>query len=417
MAKRSAEATIKGYFYQFDGSILEILKLSNDSDSVTIEGIEDIDIKTINEDIAIQCKYYEGTEYNHSIIAKPIRFMLKHFSDYLNGKTLKIKYILRGHYKSGQHKLSLPIDIDFLKTHFLTYSETIDGKKNIIKYHNTLGLSDVNLTEFLASLVIDINADNFNSQLEELVLLLKEVFSCETFSAEHFYYNNALAVIKDLSIKSSPKERTITKKEFLQAIDLKKALFNEWFITYKTKKEYLKQISTNIKQNGGLDESKIKMISLGIDIIQNNNREMTLEIFIENLVGKYYKLNHSLRTAQPLIFILDCCDDTITKLKCYLIDKSIIFNDGFETLNFSPCIFNLPPILNTNKSGNKIAKSSYMVKIISKKTFEANMSKISKPTILFNFSKKNNTCLIESNQFFDVKYCENLSDVYQLLSI
>ena len=41
MASRSAESTIKGYFYQFDNSILEILRLANDNDTITIEGIED----------------------------------------------------------------------------------------------------------------------------------------------------------------------------------------------------------------------------------------------------------------------------------------------------------------------------------------------------------------------------------------
>ena len=123
MASRSAEATIKGYFYQFDSSILELLKLESDLDSISVEGIEDIDINTATEQTAIQCKYYEGTEYNHSVIAEPIRLMLNHFSEYKRDNANKINYILRGHYKSGQHKLSLPIDINYLKNHFLTYSQ------------------------------------------------------------------------------------------------------------------------------------------------------------------------------------------------------------------------------------------------------------------------------------------------------
>lgn len=76
---RNAVNTIKGYFYQFDYSILRILELDNSDDSITVEHIEDIDVKTANETTAIQCKYYEKTEYNHSTIAKPIRFMLLNF--------------------------------------------------------------------------------------------------------------------------------------------------------------------------------------------------------------------------------------------------------------------------------------------------------------------------------------------------
>jgi hypothetical protein len=46
MAKsRSAESTIIGYYYQFDYFILKLLQCQNDSDSVTIEGIEDVDLK------------------------------------------------------------------------------------------------------------------------------------------------------------------------------------------------------------------------------------------------------------------------------------------------------------------------------------------------------------------------------------
>ena len=48
MSKRSAEDTIKGYFYQFDYSISSILKLPNKKDLMTVEGVEDIDIDTPN---------------------------------------------------------------------------------------------------------------------------------------------------------------------------------------------------------------------------------------------------------------------------------------------------------------------------------------------------------------------------------
>ncbi len=73
---RSAVDTIKGYFYQFDFTIKKLLELSNETDSVAIERVEDVDLKTSSEEIAIQCKYYSKSEYNHSVIAKPIRFTL-----------------------------------------------------------------------------------------------------------------------------------------------------------------------------------------------------------------------------------------------------------------------------------------------------------------------------------------------------
>ncbi len=56
MKDRNAVSTLKGYFYQFDFSILQILSLSNMTDKVTIEGIGDADITTIDNKVAIQCK-------------------------------------------------------------------------------------------------------------------------------------------------------------------------------------------------------------------------------------------------------------------------------------------------------------------------------------------------------------------------
>ena len=43
---RDAVSTIKGYYYQFDHYILQLLRLTNDDDAVRIEGVEDVDIIT-----------------------------------------------------------------------------------------------------------------------------------------------------------------------------------------------------------------------------------------------------------------------------------------------------------------------------------------------------------------------------------
>ena len=69
MADRSAIDTIRGFLYQFDYTIFSLLKLSRGIDSLQVEGVEDVDVRTATETTAIQCKYYEKTEYNHSVIA------------------------------------------------------------------------------------------------------------------------------------------------------------------------------------------------------------------------------------------------------------------------------------------------------------------------------------------------------------
>ncbi len=90
MTTRAANATIKGYYYQFDTSILKVLELSANSDSITVEGIEDIDINTATENTAIQCKYLSKPQFTNSSVRKPIMLMLEHF---VNPSTPSVSFL------------------------------------------------------------------------------------------------------------------------------------------------------------------------------------------------------------------------------------------------------------------------------------------------------------------------------------
>ena len=152
MADRTATDTIRGYFYQFDLAILKLLQLEDDTHEITVEGIEDVDVKNATEEIAIQCKYHSKTEYNHSAIAKPIRFMLTHFRQVLNGKEKKIKYLYFGHFKSGHERFPSSITLDFLKSNLLTHKKD----KVEYKHYEDLKLSDEELISFIETLEIKI---------------------------------------------------------------------------------------------------------------------------------------------------------------------------------------------------------------------------------------------------------------------
>ena len=239
MTDRTAVDTIRGYFYQFDLSILSVLQLTSPNDSVEIECVEDLDIRTATEVTATQCKYYAKTEYNHSVIKDAVKHMVSHFKETLSGPKPKISYSIKGHYASGQNKLDGGIDVEFLKKHFLTYSEGKGIAKITRFHHSELGLSNADLGDFLNRLTIDVRAKDFDEQYREVLGGIRASFGCTPFSAEYFYYNNALAVIRELSIKATPAERSITKKEFLARINTATVLFNEWFVEKKGKKAHL----------------------------------------------------------------------------------------------------------------------------------------------------------------------------------
>lgn len=88
---RIASSTIKGFLYQFNVTLKELLNVDNEE--VFVEGrIEDIDILNGENIKAIQCKYHESKEnYSPSHISKAILQMLKTEKEYINKATINYK--------------------------------------------------------------------------------------------------------------------------------------------------------------------------------------------------------------------------------------------------------------------------------------------------------------------------------------
>ena len=91
---RVADSTIKGFIYQYNKTILEILNSTNET--IHIEGIvEDVDVYDVNNSIrAIQCKYHESAKsFNLSLIYKPIILMIKTFIERPNDELTFVLFI------------------------------------------------------------------------------------------------------------------------------------------------------------------------------------------------------------------------------------------------------------------------------------------------------------------------------------
>lgn len=324
MTNRSAVDTIRGYFYQFDMSIRNVLSLTNDTDSILIECIEDIDLKIASDITAVQCKYYAKSEYNHSVIKDAVMHMLSHFKEVKNGNKQKISYVIRGHYASGQEKLSVGIDIEFLKNNFFTYTA-----EKIKRYHHTeLYLDDADLEEFLALLTIDINAPEFEKQFQEVVDQLKLIFNCTEFCAEFFYYNNALRVIRELSIKNHAPDREITKKLFLERINSSSILFNEWFVQKKGKKAHLAALRKEYFSE--LNISPFERFFL-IEINPSSYIRSELKELIFSLSRKWSKLSkREPNSFCPYLFIQGATDSELLDLKNEFRNEGFRFIDGHD---------------------------------------------------------------------------------------
>jgi hypothetical protein len=383
MTDRTAIDTIKGYFYQFDYAIAKLLELGNDTDTIIVEGIEDVDVSTATEETAIQCKYYAKTEYNHSVIAKPIRLMLDHYKEVTNGTKHRINYKLYGYFHSGQTKLTLPIDSTFLKDHFLTYTE------NKVKYyhHTKHSLTDTQLEDFISLLNIDINALEYQSQVSKISTLMTSQFGCTPFEAEHFYYNNALKTIKDIAVEGNIAKRKISKLDFLKKIDFKRILFNEWFVTYKGKAKLFRELRTHYFT--GLNTSPFERLFI-IELPTTNYVRAELKDLILTISIKWSKL--SAREPNPFcpyMYLHNIPPQELLDLKNELYSEGFTFIDGFD---FDGSEFNPKSISKTANNSNSIK-----LKILSKfEHIDLTVSEIIKTKEIYQF--------YSTNPFFDISY-------------
>ncbi len=408
MINRAANATIKGYYYQFDTTILNFLGLRKASDSVVIEGIEDIDVNTADKTTAIQCKYLSKEKLTNSAVREPIILMLDHFIN--NNASDKMAYTLYAHFTSETPGEQYNITLENLKN-ILTYKE----KKRERVYHKENNISDNKLTSFLKVFKL-IFAYEFDRQQKYVVNKLKKEFSCSDLEADTYFYNNALRIVLDKAKEPNIDNRKVTRKEFTNAIDCRKKLFNEWYIKLRTHEKYIRLIKEQIKTSNAFAQTKNRYIVIGDDIIRNQEGTLSLAILIEDLVNKYYSLGKILRTTKPLTFIIDLDLDKIRKLKERFLSKNIMFNDGYEHIKFSPSHFNTFPIINTTKNGQKISTSSYSLKLLSLTSLNNNITQIDSPDVVINFS--NNDCpyqYSEAAQVFDVKYLAGLTDINKII--
>lgn len=325
-----------------------MFQLRDADGSIAVECIEDVDIGTATELTAVQCKYYAGTEYNHSVIKLAVMCMLSHFKTIKAEAKPTVKYSLRGHYSAGQHKLTVPIDVAFLKQHFLTYSE----KKVERRHHEELGLCDADLDEFLSVLDVNINAASFEVQFAEIIRQLQTAYGCTPFTAEYFYYNNALALMRGLSIQQQPANRTITKKAFLEKADTSSVLFNEWFVRKKGEKAHFAALRK--EYFAGFNLSPFERFFL-VEVDPRTLVRSDLKDLLHTLSRKWSKTTKRDGNSSfcPYVYVHGLPADELVALKKELATEEFGFIDGYD---FHGADFNVKSIARraTHDNGIKL---------------------------------------------------------------
>lgn len=376
---RQANSAIKGFLYQFDKSLHEILS-SGDGDIITLEGqIEDIDIISTAGTEAIQCKYHEGDDFTISKVAEPILEMFCHYiRENVIGK--KTKYVLYAYFQTNVEIIEHTVFHDFvmktvnrdiIKKYFTHIFNICDAA--ILDIANKTRKTKDETNRIYEYFISDKNSRTYKIPIEDFfscftyrtaerhdrlkssnIKLLENIANDGTI-ASSLYYPNAFTKVATMSSIADISKRKITKAELLSWLLAQHSLIaNKWMFAVSDRKKVLKQQKTSLSSTFA-NNSDVRAFIFSSSFIKNNESGF-INYFIE-YTKKYY-CKKSLQ--KPPIFIFDS-DDTrlIDDVTVGLFSYQLKINNGRVGNKFVPDSF----IENTNSSSDFSMKLALLTSI------------------------------------------------------
>lgn len=325
---RSADYTIQGFLYQFNKTLLELLKEADDT-QITVEGIiEDIDIENCTGIKAIQCKYHEGQTFSLSKVYKPLLQMMHHF--HIND-CLDVSYILYAHFPSETDLGPRDVTIDDINT---VLSST---NKDLAKYIDELR-EKVDIEKFLGRFSFQ-----FGDSFENLVKSVSSELKANDFPEPEIgtlTYPNAIQEIANLSIKHNVDERKITKKQFIEKLKaIRTTAISRWTLALKTKKQILDARKKQLKRN--LDKNaRLRYFVISPSNIEDFDSEIVM--FISDYLDKYHFKTAHIRTP---LFCINCSSEEFDDIRLRIHQKGIVAVDGYIGSHFDKTRFFREPMV------------------------------------------------------------------------
>lgn len=325
---RAADYTIKGFLYQFNKTMLEILNSQNSS-VVTVEGIvEDIEIAMPTEMKAIQCKYHEANEsFTPSAIFKPLLQMMDHFR---SNPSANIRYILFAHFPNVKAQAQPTVGKTELQA-------ALESKNKDLQEYIVALRDNVNLDRFLSRFAMEFG-ETFDDLVAQVSVALKANGIPGT-DIDTLAYPNAINMIAGISVKHSPAERKITKQQFLETLKLiRKTAISRWTLTLRTRKQLLdarrKQLKIHLDKNSRLRYFVVDSKSL-------EDYDTAIILFITDYLDKYHFKPAHISTP---VLCLRTTADGFQDIQYRLFQKGIVSIDGYIGGHFDESYFFRDPL-------------------------------------------------------------------------
>lgn len=380
---RAANASIMGYAYQLDLTTLEILA-AEDEDTITVEGCEDIDLERGAGQESVQCKYLAAAKYSLVGLRKPLRPMLGAFVD---GR--RCDYRLYVHY-GDPTGVPETLTVDELKE---ALTETKRKPTRTVLYYE--GIADTKLKAFLEHFIIQPGPE-FEKQQAQVGAELCTALAATAADVRDLHYPKALSIILGLATQPSETQRRITRAEFIALLDTRPELYTRWHGEIVGAERMRALLRRRIKTVGLLTRDRRRLMVLAPAETGAGTGLVKIADLLQKLATTDYGKG-KLSSAKPWTVVYDAPEAEILKLKRRLVGLGVAYHDGYETVRFSPALFNRAPTINTVSSSQKIRSTSYDIRVVSAETYRAHLNDLDAPSVAISFAGSSARDFVDSD--------------------
>ena len=350
---RDATATIRGYIYQFDATILSILGLRDDN-YLDVEGIEDFDIGVDDLTDLFQCKYYASQRLTPAEFRDAILPMLKGFLNLDVSARETRHFHLYGYYKDSTPGESHP-KLQELKAALIQRKrvQKADGKFQMqdIDLQAKLCATDADLRLFAERLTIHIG-EEYEGHKKKVVAALKDEMRVTAIEAEEHLYPSALTLVSSLATGDTLAKRRTTKDQFCSQLMPSRTLINSWLLREKGDSTFCREMRQCHFSKHNIDPAHRFFI---VDCT-HPVAEADLLSLLHTLRCKWS--SHTIRRKSdperyaPYIFLRGLTDKQLIALKSSLQSEDIDFVDGYA---FAGASFNTKQVTKPQTYKNRIS--------------------------------------------------------------
>lgn len=362
---RSANAAIKGYIYQFDKTIIELLSADDDV-VITVEGVEDFDLTSFGSYEAVQCKYLEAQAFSLPLIRDPVIAML---ADSIKHSDRKYRLYI---YCGDLSKFTTNLHLETLK-------QCLTKKPNTgPPLHLFSEYSDQQLNSFATRLILQAGK-SYVQQNQDVMTVLTRVLSCTIEDCHDLFYPRSLNVVSHTAIQSEPSKRAISQKTFISQINRRHCMYTRWHAEEVGQNRFVAAIVRQVKAVRAVANIKERLLAIDCTSPQDSVR-------IAVRLGKDTYGPGCLRNAKPWTIVVDGDESQVIEFKQALLNDKVVINDGYEHILFQASQFDESPVVNTKPRSKLICRASYTLRVISYRTYVAEQYRLRRPDHVFSLT-------------------------------